>query len=577
MARPPNSSDDFAHQVKEALAEEGGGRRGVAGPAVRAAAMKAVQRTRRAGRGAGNLAKEAVEGTIQAVGEISGETGSFVRDAVIGVVQGSAQLATVTATTVRATVAGAVRGSGKARASVERASRDAVEGAIVGAASAGVNISQAASAAAEGAFGAASETGGDLRGTAQAVVGGVLSSVSAAGGNVAAATHDVAHALITQAAAERDLEEVIVVAEAVVDSALHGIPKAGAGAQEIVAAAADGAVKAAYNVSRSHGESVRQSVLQRILEPGFAVAPGLEQQLAEFAERLTTELPTGRAAWRSASLVRAERILLNAGGIDLAGSLAYFMFMSLLPLVALAIVAVAVFGDPEAVRDRLASVMGYYFPTSKDLIWEALENLLQGSLIIGIIAFVGVVMGANGLFLAVHRAVSRVFGSEPRKAVQLTLTQITLTTVVVLLFLLSIGMTGSLQIVVRFGEGIGQSFGILSSALLLTLGIISAVLPAVFTMVAFAIAYQRMPTARVEWRDATFGAMAAIVLFEVAKHSFFWFTGLTSQRNAVYGPLASFAILLAWAYAASMIFLYGAALARAAGELRPSRSTANPR
>ncbi len=298
--------------------------------------------------------------------------------------------------------------------------------------------------------------------------------------------------------------------------------------------------------------------------------------MAAFAERLSTELPRGRAAWRGASLVRAARILLNAGGIDLAGSLAYFMFMSLLPLVALAIVAVAVFGDPEAVRDRLTPVLTYYFPTSKDLILEALENLLQGSLFIGLIAFVGVVMGANGLFLAIHRAVNKVFGSQPRRAVQLTPTHITLTTVVVLVFLLSIGVTGFLQIGVRFGEGIGQSFGILSSALLVTLGIVSAAVPAIFTMVAFATAYQRMPTVRVEWRDATFGAMAAIVAFEVAKHAFFWFTGLTSQRNAVYGPLASFAILLAWTYVGGMIFLYGAALTRAAGELRPSRETPDP-
>ena len=576
MARPPSPSDDFAHRVKEALAEDGGARRRVTGSAVRSAAMEAVQRTRRAGRGAGNLAKEAVEGTIQAVGEIRGEAGAFVRDAVVGVVQGTAQLATVTATTVRTTVAGAVRSSGKAKTSVEKASRDAVEGAIVGAASVGVNINQAASAAAKGAVDAAAETGGDLRDTAQAVVEGVLSSVPASGGNVAAATHDAAHALITQTAAQRGLEEVIAVAEAAVDAALQNAPKSGAEAQEIVAAAAGGAVEAAYDVSRSHGESVRRSVLGRILEPGFVDARGLKQQMAEFAERLSTELPKGRAAWRGAALVRAVRILLNAGGIDLAGSLAYFMFMSLLPLVALAIVAVAVFGDPEAVRDRLTSVLTYYFPTSKDLILEALQNLLQGSLAIGLIAFVGVVMGANGLFLAVHRAVSRVFGSETRKAAQLTLTQIPLTTVVVLVFLLSVGVTGSLQLVVRFGEGIGQSFGFLSSALLLTLGIVAAALPAVFTMVAFAIAYQRMPTVRVEWRDAAFGAMVAIVLFEAGKHVFFWFTGLTSQRNAVYGPLASLAILMAWTYAASMIFLYGAALARAAGELRPSQETPAP-
>ena len=88
-------------------------------------------------------------------------------------------------------------------------------------------------------------------------------------------------------------------------------------------------------------------------------------------------------------------------------------------------------------------------------------------------------------------------------------------------------------------------------------------------MVLFALVYLRMPNVRVRWRDAVFGALAAIVLFEAGKHLFFWFTGLAAQRNAVYGPISSFVLLLMWGYVAGMIFLYGAALTRAAGELRP--------
>ena len=66
-----------------------------------------------------------------------------------------------------------------------------------------------------------------------------------------------------------------------------------------------------------------------------------------------------------------------------------------------------------------------------------------------------------------------------------------------------------------------------------------------------------------------FGATVGIVLFEIAKHLFFWFTNLTSQRNAVYGPIASIVVMMTWAYIAGMIFLYGAAITRTAGELRP--------
>ncbi|MXY59583.1 MAG: YihY/virulence factor BrkB family protein [Chloroflexi bacterium] len=287
--------------------------------------------------------------------------------------------------------------------------------------------------------------------------------------------------------------------------------------------------------------------------------------------RLSRELPRKRGAWRGAAMARAVRILLQAGGIDLAGSLAYFTILSLLPAVALAIMAIAFLGDPEVLRERLTVVLLYYFPTSQSLIHDAVENLLRGSLAIGLVAFASLVMGANGLFMAATRALNRVFGVETQKVLRITVLQVTLTTTIVLLLLLSIGVSASLQLAVRFSEGITESTGALSGIVVLALGAVSALLPAFFTMALFALVYYLMPNVRLEWRDAMFGAVTAIVLFEAGKHLFFWFTGLAAQRNAVYGPISSFVLLLMWGYVAGMIFLYGAALTRAAGELRPAR------
>ena len=292
---------------------------------------------------------------------------------------------------------------------------------------------------------------------------------------------------------------------------------------------------------------------------------------------MARELPTKRGAWRGAAMFRAVRILLDAGGIDLAGSLAYFTILSLLPAVALAIMAIAAFGEPEAIKETLTATLLYYFPTSQSLIHDAVEHLLSGSLAIGLLAFVGIVMGANGLFMAATRSVNRVFGVDTQKTLHVTVLQATLTTIIVLLFLLSVGLTASLQVALRFSEGIAESLGALSGVVVLALGSASALLPAFLTMAIFALVYYLMPNARLEWRDAVFGAVAAIVLFEAGKHVFFWFTGLAAQRNAVYGPIASFVLLLMWGYVAGMIFLYGAALTRAAGELRPQGASRRQR
>ena len=573
MNSPNSPSERAAKQVKSTLAPDYRTRQRLTGAAVRSAALRAAKGTRSIGRGAGNLARETVEGAVRAVADIGGETGAFVRDSVIGVVEGTGQVVTVTTPAVREVVVGAIRGSNRAGGEIGDAGRDAVEGAIVGAASVGIDSMEAASAAAEGAVEAVVEAGGELRDAAMATVGGVVSGVAATGGDVAAATREAAYTLVShEAVAEQDFAEAAGMADGAVDAVLQEADRADIEIDEVVVAAATGVVEAAYQVSQSHGDSVRRSVVQRVLDPRLAVAPEIERQLSEVADRLSKELPKGQGAWRGRAMIRALRLLLRAGGIDLAASLAYFMILSLLPMVALVIMATAVIGDPEDISDKLADVLIYYFPSSQELIREAVGNLLNGSLAIGLAAVVSIVVGANGLFMAANRSVNRVFGIETVRFVQVTVTQMAFVTLVVVLLLLSVGLTAFLQVVVSFGQGIAEATGDISTIAVVAVGIVSTVLPVVMTSALFAVVYRLLPSVHVEWRDATFGAIVAIVLFEIGKHLFFWFTALATQRSVVYGPVASVVVLMMWGYIAGVIFLYGAALTKMAGELRPMAS-----
>ena len=187
-------------------------------------------------------------------------------------------------------------------------------------------------------------------------------------------------------------------------------------------------------------------------------------------------------------------------------------------------------------------------------------------------ALVSIVVGANGLFMAANRSVSRIFGIEPKRITQITVSELSTAVLLVILFLLSISLTALLKVVVTFSEGIAAKTSLVSNTGVLNMGVAASELfPAIFTAVVFAFVYRRIPSTRVAWRDATYGAIVAIVLFEAGKHLFFWFTGLAGQRSVVYGPIASVVVLMMWAYVGGLIFLYGAALTRVAGELRPRR------
>lgn len=273
--------------------------------------------------------------------------------------------------------------------------------------------------------------------------------------------------------------------------------------------------------------------------------------------------------WPVLAPFKAIPRLINIGGIDLAASLAFFTVLSLLPLVALMAMLLIAIGPADGVVDVLTEPLYYLFPASLDLINEAIGNLLGGSLTIGILATINLILGANGLFAATSRAINRVFGVRNTRAIQITIKSVGLITFLVVLFMFSIGLSGVIQALIRLSQESASITLGLSTLAIFILGAFATILPAIFTAVIFTIVYYRIPDAPVQLRDAIFGAIIAIILFEIGKHIFFWANNLNTYRANVYGPITSVVVLMLWAFVASLIFLYGAAIARTARELRP--------
>ena len=273
--------------------------------------------------------------------------------------------------------------------------------------------------------------------------------------------------------------------------------------------------------------------------------------------------------WPLIAPIRAVRTLLNANGTDLAASLAFFTVLSQLPLVALMAMLLIAIGPSDGVVDVLAEALHYLFPASRDLIDDAINSLLGGSLTIGILALINLMIGANRLFAATTRAVNRVFGIRNTRVVQVTIKSVSLATAVVALFMISIGLSGVIQALIRLSQASAPVTHGLSTVATIILGAVATVIPAVLTAVIFTIIYYRIPNTRVLKRDAIFGAIVAIILFEIGKHVFFWANNHDAYQGNIYGPITSVVVLMIWAYIASFIFLYGTAIAKTASEIRP--------
>ena len=530
----------------------------------------AFSRTRRMGRGARRVAVDAVTGAIRAANEITVETTEFVRDVVVGVIESTGEVVRASRSVVREVVSAAVRSSTEIGGSVPEVSKRAVEGAVVGATSVGVSSGSAGAQASAGVAEAVQRMGGDFREIVGPAIHGVVSGVIGTSGNMLVATRDTAYTLLIRG--RESGEDEAAIARLVVDEAINATRLHKVSSTDAVVGAVQGCVTAAYEKDPLTGESVEAAVLSVVNAPVSVLSPTIRRSVSEAISDLSGELRTRPQAWRGVALWRAGLSVVSVTGIDVGATLAYYTLLAFFPMVALIVLALSSVIDPQVIRNTLTEILLYYFPGTKQVIDEAIDHLFEARLAAGLVALGGMTIGIIGLFAAANRGVNRIFGSSPRNTLRVTISSVLIVFMSVMLFMTSLGLTVVLQLIVSVTDQIPTVGWTLNRVLLLATGISSGLLPLLIGGFVFVVVYRFLPNARVSWRDATFGGLVTVLAFEIAKHVFLWSGNLLSHRSLVYGSLSSVILVLIWSHVAGVIFLYGAALTKQAGDLRPKHA-----
>jgi membrane protein len=84
------------------------------------------------------------------------------------------------------------------------------------------------------------------------------------------------------------------------------------------------------------------------------------------------------------------------------------------------------------------------------------------------------------------------------------------------------------------------------------------VLPFLITWTGLTLMYKVIPNRFVHWRDAVAGALAAALLFELARKGFVLYVRHVANYREIYGTLAAIPIFLIWVYLSWVIVLLGA-------------------
>ena len=243
-------------------------------------------------------------------------------------------------------------------------------------------------------------------------------------------------------------------------------------------------------------------------------------------------------------------------GLLLAGAVAYYSLLSIVPLLILAVIALSHFVDREGLLQTLGRYLEWLIPGQSRAIVGELASFLVNREVVGWVLLITMLFFSSLAFTVLENAMSVIF--HHRVAIRRRHFMVSAILPYAYIMTLGIGLllvtlvAGSLQAMGREElEFLGRrwSLGGMSGALLYLLGFVGEV----FVLTSI---YLVMPVGRLSLRHALLGAVVAAVLWEITRHALLWYFATLSQINTVYGSLTTaIAVLLSLELAAALLLL----------------------
>lgn len=243
---------------------------------------------------------------------------------------------------------------------------------------------------------------------------------------------------------------------------------------------------------------------------------------------------------------------LDDGILFLAGGIAYQMFFSLIPIVALMVGLLGfVYGSAQAQRE-LAQLIRDVYPSATAQEARIARELVDARAVSVGFGIVGTVLAAGAVFGAIDSAAALVLGAgRKRSFVRGRLQGLGLVTAVLVVALLSVALSVIAQAAQGALSAVGYGAG---SRLLIELG--SPLIGLVAGWAFFYFIYRYVPRVRTPERTARMAALVSAVLWEAAKVGFGYYARVAGAFS-VFGPIAFAAGLLTWVYVTAVIILIG--------------------
>ena len=279
-----------------------------------------------------------------------------------------------------------------------------------------------------------------------------------------------------------------------------------------------------------------------------------------------TDLPKRRLRDHSAEIFRhpgafALRVLKGFRanqGLLLAGAVAYYTLLSLIPLLILMLIGLSHVVDEARVLATLTEYLEFVVPGQAMALVDELRAFLAHREVIGGVLLVTMIFSSSLAFTVLENAMSVIFIHR----VAIRRRRFIVSALLPYFFILVLGI-GLVVVTIVAGRlvllanqhvmvfGMPRSLGELSNYLLYLMGVLGEVL--MLTAI-----YLVMPVGRPKWGHAFIGGVTAAVLWEITRHVLVWYYSSMSQIKVVYGSLTTAIAVLLSVEIAAIVLLLGA-------------------
>ena len=260
----------------------------------------------------------------------------------------------------------------------------------------------------------------------------------------------------------------------------------------------------------------------------------------------------GAFLWQTVKGFRANQ------GLLLAGAVAYYALLSIVPLLILTVIALSHFIDQGELLSTLRRYLEWLVPSQSQAVVAELANFLDKRSGVGWLLLGTMIFFSSLAFTVLENAMSVIFLHRvvARKR------RFIFSVLIPYVYILSLGagllivtlVAGSLQAVGKESvELFGHEWSLngVSGMLLYLLGLGGEIF--VLTSV-----YLVMPAGRLAWRHALIGGITAALLWEITRHVLVWYFATLSQVTVVYGSLTTAIVVLLSLEIAATLLLFGA-------------------